>query len=42
MKFEDACEVVGQIEEAAGTVVDLTGYDELANELIGDAAVYQT
>lgn len=38
MKFEDACDVVNTIEEAAGPLCT-PGYRELANELIGDAGV---
>jgi hypothetical protein len=40
MKFEEACDLVDKIEEAASPL-DLPGYGELANELIGDATVFE-
>ncbi len=36
MKFEEACDIVAKIEEVASPL-NLPGYDELANELIGNA-----
>jgi hypothetical protein len=40
LDFDHACEIVSKIETAAGLLAP-HGYNELANELIGDATAYQ-
>jgi len=40
LDFDRACEIVSEIESAGG-VLALPGYNELANELIGDTTAYQ-